>query len=310
MAILRKLKTSFTGGEYSPALRARVDLEKYSTGLKVATNCFVHPHGGVSNRAGFELVSYARQEGDTVQIPFIASIETGETYGLLFSAGRITFVRNGAPVYEAEASGFTPSDSSGDARFNKTAHGFADGDYVLWDDDTNLTLHNRVFEVDLVDADNFELLFMDGTVLDYATVDAGGSFTLSRRYTVTTPYTEDELYQVAYAQDNDVMYLAHVNHEPRKLSRLGDLNWTLEVVDFTIQMASPTGLGVVETPGDGYDPTYDVTVYYVVAAISEDTGEESLPSSQVSVDCDLSLYGAKNTLSWTAVTGASRYVVY
>ena len=76
MAITRRLKTSFTGGEYSPALSARVDLEKYSTGLKKATNVIVHPHGGVSNRAGFEMISYARQGELTVQVPFIASIET------------------------------------------------------------------------------------------------------------------------------------------------------------------------------------------------------------------------------------------
>ena len=310
MAILRTLKSSFTGGEFSPALRARVDLEKYSTGLKVAKNTFVHPHGGVSNRAGFEMVSYARQGGLTVQIPFIASIETDETYALLFSAGRIMFTRNGFPVLEDAVEDIDVADNAGDARFTKTAHGFADGDYLVWVDDTNPALHQRMLEVELVDEDTFDLFFMDGSVLDYATADAGGAFTVRRRYTVATSFTEDELYAVSYAQDNDVMYLAHVHHAPQKLSRLGDLDWTLEDVDFTPQMPAPTGLAVEVTDGEGHDPELDETVYYRVAVISATTGEESLPSDSVFANCDLNLQGAKNTLTWDESEDVDRYIVY
>lgn len=310
MSILRTLKASFTGGEYSPALRARVDLEKYSTGLSVATNTFVHPHGGVSNRAGFELISYARQEGISVQVPFIASIETGETYGLLFSDQRIMFTRNGAPILEAAVTGFTYSDNGGDARINKTAHGFADGDYIVWNDGGNLKLDGRMLEVELVDADNFDLFYMDGTAVSFDDVDGGGSFNLRRRYSIATPYTEEQLYEVAYAQDNDVMYLANQNHAPRKLSRLGDTNWTLEVIDFTPQTDAPENLNVVATNGSGYDPGLAVDVEYVVAAISSLTGEESLPSDSDTVTCDLALAGAKNTLTWDAGTDVDRYIVY
>ncbi len=57
MADLRAYQPSFTAGELAPALAARVDLAKYTTGLKQAVNVFVHPHGGVSNRAGLEYVA-------------------------------------------------------------------------------------------------------------------------------------------------------------------------------------------------------------------------------------------------------------
>ena len=50
MAITRTPKTSFTGGEFSPALSARVDLEKYRTGLKKAKNCFIAPWRRVEPR--------------------------------------------------------------------------------------------------------------------------------------------------------------------------------------------------------------------------------------------------------------------
>jgi hypothetical protein len=310
MAITRRLKTSFTGGEYSPALAARVDLEKYNTGMKTAKNIIVHPHGGASNRSGTELISYARQGELTVQVPFIASIETDETYALLFSEGRIMFTRNGLPVLEDEVSGATYADNGGNARITKTSHGYADEDYVVWVDATNAALHNRMLEVDYVDANTFDLKYMDGSNVEFDTVDAGGTFTTRRRYTVATPYLEDEVRVVSYAQDNDVMYLAHVNHAPRKLSRLGDTNWTIETIDFTPQMTAPTGLSVTVTDGDGHDPALDETVYYRVAAISSETGEESLPSSSVFANCDLALQGAKNVLSWTAVADVDRYIVY
>ena len=310
MAITRRLKTSFTGGEYSPALSARVDLEKYSTGLKKATNVIVHPHGGVSNRAGFEMISYARQGELTVQVPFIASIETDETYTLLFSENRIMFTRNGLPVLEDAVSSLILGDNSGDLRITKTAHGLADGDYVVWVDSTNISLHNRMLEVDLVDANTFDLKYMNDTNVSYTDAYTGNVAGVRRRYTVATPYLEDEIRVVSYAQDNDVMYLAHVNHAPRKLSRLGDSNWTLEEVDFTPQMTAPSNLAVTVTDGDGHDPALDETVYYRVSATSEETGEESLPSDSVFANCDLALSGAKNELTWDAVVGVDLYTVY
>src|SRR4051794_12681541 len=56
MADLRTYQPSFTAGELSPALGARVDLAKYGSGLRTAINLFIHPHGGASNRAGLEFV--------------------------------------------------------------------------------------------------------------------------------------------------------------------------------------------------------------------------------------------------------------
>ena len=52
-------------------------------------------------------------------------------------------------------------------------------------------------------------------------------------YEVTTPYTEDDLinedggFAISYQQSGDVLYLAHGSHQPRKLSRFADTNWTL-----------------------------------------------------------------------------------
>lgn len=51
-------------------------------------------------------------------------------------------------------------------------------------------------------------------------------------YEIATPYQDSELFEIAFAQSADVMYLVHPNHAPRKLSRTGHTAWTLTVVSF------------------------------------------------------------------------------
>jgi hypothetical protein len=47
---------------------------------------------------------------------------------------------------------------------------------------------------------------------------------------VASPYQESELRELQYVQVNDIMYIAHANHAPRKLTRVSDTNWTLTTV--------------------------------------------------------------------------------
>jgi len=50
--------------------------------------------------------------------------------------------------------------------------------------------------------------------------------------TVNHPYVGAHLREVQFVQINDLMYFAHANYPPRKLSRLADNNWTFETVVF------------------------------------------------------------------------------
>lgn len=55
----------------------------------------------------------------------------------------------------------------------------------------------------------------------------------------------------------------------------------------------------------------NLTTYsYKVTAISDATGEESLPSGAGSASNDLDTDGTKNTVTWVAAAGAARYIVY
>jgi hypothetical protein len=50
-------------------------------------------------------------------------------------------------------------------------------------------------------------------------------------YEIATPYAAADVPQIRYGQSNDVMYLVHPNYAPRVLTRLGDTNWTLALLE-------------------------------------------------------------------------------
>lgn len=52
-------------------------------------------------------------------------------------------------------------------------------------------------------------------------------------YEISSPYDDDDLFEINYAQNADVIYLVHPDHPPYKLARLGATNWTLTEVAFT-----------------------------------------------------------------------------
>ena len=52
-------------------------------------------------------------------------------------------------------------------------------------------------------------------------------------YSIVSPYTSAEAFEIHVTQSADVMYIAHEDHHPKKLSRLDALDWTLVDVPFT-----------------------------------------------------------------------------
>ena len=50
---------------------------------------------------------------------------------------------------------------------------------------------------------------------------------------LSTEYTQEEIYEIDFAQSNDVMLLVHPNHKPKNLQRVGDNSWLLDDIAFT-----------------------------------------------------------------------------
>lgn len=136
-----------------------------------------------------------------------------------------------------------------------------------------------------------------------------------RLYKLAMPFNGRELRDIDHAQIFDTMYLAHVNYKPGKLTRADHAAWSFANVSFGATLATPTGVSVSATiantdavnSGNSYFPR---SARYVVSAVNEETGQESLPSNEVSTTNDLSLKRNFNTLTWSAVTGATFYRVF
>lgn len=131
-------------------------------------------------------------------------------------------------------------------------------------------------------------------------------------YEITTPYAENELLLMYLEQSNDVATIVHPDYAVRELSRFTDISWTLATVTFQPSVSAPTGVAATRTQGyTGYGADkLPVAHTYVVAAIGSN-GEESLPSSEAtSATVVLGFDQNYVTITWSAVAGATEYIVY
>jgi hypothetical protein len=136
-----------------------------------------------------------------------------------------------------------------------------------------------------------------------------------RVYRAPSPYNAVEMAEVDFEQTADVLYLAHDNHQPGKFIRSGHASWAWAAVAFGPTITAPVSIQCVATKpnrdqdndGNAWFPQ-DAT--YVVTAYNEEIGQESRASAGVTVNNDLGLKRNYNSLSWSAVTGATGYRIY
>ena len=73
---------------------------------------------------------------------------------------------------------------------------------------------------------------IDSIIVTVVNADADNTFYLDNMFglfsEVATPYSEDEIFDVQYSQLNDIIYMTHKNHPPKKLTRLSASSWLFE----------------------------------------------------------------------------------
>src|SRR5690348_1863441 len=107
-------------------------------------------------------------------------------------------------------------------------------------------------------------------------------------YAAASPFNEVDLPDTDFEQTADVIYLAHLDHNPTKIVRLDHTDWRFVEVSFGPSIATPTGVGgSATTPntdsantGDAYFPQ---PATYYVTAVNEDTGQESRSSAGITL---------------------------
>jgi hypothetical protein len=266
---------SFSSGEISPSLYARVDQVKYATGLRVCRNFIVMRHGGVSNRPGTKFVGEVKDSSKSVRlIPFI--FNAAQTYVLEFGDLYMRVHQNGAQVLEGSVA-ITGATQANPCVITAIAHGFSNGDEVAISGILGMTqLNGRNFKVANVALNTFELRYMDGaTTVNSASFGAyisGGS--ARRVFTLATPYLEADLPELQFVQSADVITIVHPGYAPRELARTGLTSWTLSIVPFAPSVNRPANVAVA-AGGAGA-----LTFRYKVTAIRKETYEESLSGTE------------------------------
>lgn len=99
MGLLSLLQSSLTGGELSPTMWARVDLQRYQNSLALCRNFIVRHWGGADNRPGMRYIGTTANSGSgqgARLIPFI--FNNSQTYVLEFGQQYIRFITNGAYI--------------------------------------------------------------------------------------------------------------------------------------------------------------------------------------------------------------------
>lgn len=267
---------SFAKGELAPTLHARTDQAAYATGLATCRNFIVLKEGGVTNRPGTEFSTQV--DARVRMIPFV--YDDDQTYVLVFGAGYIEFIKDGAPL------------TFGTSDLWVNAHDYTAGQisYI----NLPFTFYTCKLAHHSATATNKPGTGSDWETYWYPLTD--------HTYKIANPYTVDELFELSYDQTADTVTIVHSSHPAMRLSRISETEWSFLPISFVPSETAPTSFAVSGGAG--------AVEYYKGTALAATTYEESLPTAAVGTSA-VATPGAPRTLSWVApTTGAVEYNVY
>ena len=276
---MRVPQNTFTAGEVSPELYARVDLQLYDAGLGACRNFYPMAYGGVTRRPGTEFIAEVYDsEKDSAFIGFVFNAE--QTYALEFGDGVMRILTDGGLVVHT----------------TETTDAWASG--------TDYELHTSVN-----DGVNVYRCIAPHTATTDDEPGAGVNWEtywlLDSVVHIVSPYAAEDVFQLRWAQSADVLYLVCPGYDPRRLTRTAHYAWTFTVLTFELDIAVPANLAATPTNFADNDDTIEYKVSAVVGGI------EGEPSEAVSVTTDVGWPAdGKVTLTWDAVTDAEEYRVY
>lgn len=281
MANISVVQSSFVGGEISPSLYARTDIERYQNSVRQMVNMFPHAHGGFSNRGGTRFIGEAKYKDRYCRtIPFQFSVV--QSYILELGRNYIRFYKDEGRIVESEK---TITDITNDTEgvVTSAAHGYSDGDWVIIYAE-GISLYDKIVVVSDKTTDTFKIKDVDGNYIDTTSLGTFTSGVMNKIYEIATTYDEGDLWLIKFSQSADTMYITHPTYPIRKLTRTGHTNWSIADVTIGPKITAPQSLTKSSGSGTGSS--------FVVTAVSTD-GEESVASNAVAG-------GAGDTFTWTA----------
>ena len=281
MPVTRNFKQSFSGGEISPEMFGRIADNKFQQGAATMRNFVAKPQGPAQNRPGFKFV---REVKDSTKSTRLLSFTFNTTQTMILEFGDQYF------------------------RFHTLGQTLFYNDGAAWNGGTNYVVGSIAKQGGV----NYYSKTVHSNSQPPNATNWYAMPTSPNVYEIPHPYLEAELFDVNYVQSADVITIVHPNHAPRELRRLGATQWELRVIDFGSPLASPTNVSssmYIPASTTTNTDTY-VAHEYVVTAVKPNLVDESNQSSATSVNNNIFVTGAKNTITWNAVSGATRYRVY
>jgi len=301
------IQYAYTAGEISKKYLGRSDIEKYDLAVARAHNWVVDYRGGLTTRAGTEFGDYIlHDDKDVRQFSFVFAPDEANIYNLLFGHYYIRFIQNNAYVVENDII-ITNISSANPGVVTATAHGLTNGDWLKLSAIVGMTeLNYRTVVVANVTANTFELQDHAGVNIDttaYTAYTSGGI--INRIYTLTSPYSADDLRGLHKDQLRDTVRLTHIDYPVYNLTRITNTNWTILKESFESSSSVPTITNVT------FSSTGNAGTIFAVSAVFDDDVESLVSTYYFTsgmVNYNATLGHVK--VFWNAVAGAKYYNVY
>lgn len=198
---MNTLHANFNGGLMTPLMGSRFDTEKLRTGCKTLKNMIPSVYGGAFKRPGTQYLGSTKDDGEARLHGFKRSIDVN--YMLEFGDEYLRFWKSSVVL--------ATQVSLSSATAWQTSTAYAVGDYV----DQSSTIYYCIEA------------HTSGT---FATDLAASKWVAQTILELPTPYDKDDVFDLQFCQLNDVLFIAHPDYEPRRLTRTSETSWALEVV--------------------------------------------------------------------------------
>lgn len=130
-------------------------------------------------------------------------------------------------------------------------------------------------------------------------------------YSIDAPWREEDIFDIHYTQNADIMTLVHPSYPPQELRRYSMTDWRMVPVSLITSLTPPTDVTSTRLTSAASDSNSEkYTQTYVVTALNEDRTEESEASEVTTVTANLYATGTTVKVSWKTVAGAKYYRVY
>src|SRR5487761_4967 len=236
MAVASLIQHTFNGGEFSPLMLGRQDLDQYEKSLYTCFNAVVLTQGAWTRRPGSLFLWNTKYSGakKTRLVPFRYSIT--QAYLLEIGDGYTRFYLNHG-LLTGSALAITGITRASTAVLTYTGTNPSNGDRMLINGIVGMTQLNNV-EVIVASvntgAKTFQCEDVFGTAINSTAFDAytsgGSAFPIVE---LTTPWAEADLPALRWAQSSNDLYITHPNHMPQIISRTSTLVFTVGAVVFT-----------------------------------------------------------------------------